>query len=369
MTGDVGFNTDAEEIFGSLDAKLLIATVLLVLFLLGAIYRSLLVALTPLVVVGLSYGVAQGLIYFYAKSGATVSTNSTDHPGRADVRRGHRLLPPARLALPGGAAALRGQARRDDARPVSHRPGDPGQRADGRALDAGAAARPRTADPVTRARRGDRCHLLVHRRPHAAAGTAHDRWPAGVLAPAQRGRMGPRACRSPEHRHLAPDRRPRAAAARACARGHSAALRHRRARPARLQGGLQHHRRSSRRRPRAWRASGCWSGCCPREPFRRSRSWSSARRPGAPGGRRAGAPPGRVATGRGVGDAAAEPFARRPHRALRRDHQRRPVQVRSARHRAQGSETVSTPWAREPGPLSAAAPRSSTTTTARRPAT
>ena len=77
LTGDVGFNTDAEEIFGSLDAKLLLATVLLVLVLLGAIYRSPAVALIPLVVVAFAYMVAQGLIYFYAKSGATVSTNST----------------------------------------------------------------------------------------------------------------------------------------------------------------------------------------------------------------------------------------------------------------------------------------------------
>ena len=77
MTGDVGFNTDAEEIFGSLDTKLLLATVLLVLILLGAIYRSIVIALIPLIVVGVAYGVAQGLIYFYAKSGATVSTNST----------------------------------------------------------------------------------------------------------------------------------------------------------------------------------------------------------------------------------------------------------------------------------------------------
>ena len=47
MTGDVGFNTDAEEIFGSLDTKLLLATVLLVLILLGAIYRSPSIALMP----------------------------------------------------------------------------------------------------------------------------------------------------------------------------------------------------------------------------------------------------------------------------------------------------------------------------------
>jgi len=77
VTGDVGFNTDAEEIFGSLDTKLLLATVLLVLILLGAIYRSPAIALMPILVVAFAYTVAQGLIYFYAKSGATVSDNST----------------------------------------------------------------------------------------------------------------------------------------------------------------------------------------------------------------------------------------------------------------------------------------------------
>ena len=50
---------------------------LLVLVLLGAIYRSVLVALTPLIVVFLAYTVANGFIYLLAKSGATVSSNST----------------------------------------------------------------------------------------------------------------------------------------------------------------------------------------------------------------------------------------------------------------------------------------------------
>ena len=77
MTGGVGFQTDAEEVFSSIDTRLLLATVLLVLILLGAIYRSPAIALTPLVVVGFAYAVAQGLIYFFAKSGATVSTNAT----------------------------------------------------------------------------------------------------------------------------------------------------------------------------------------------------------------------------------------------------------------------------------------------------
>ena len=59
LTGDLGFNTDAEEIFGSIDTKLLLATTLLVLLLLGAIYRSPLIAVVPLVVVGCSYALAQ----------------------------------------------------------------------------------------------------------------------------------------------------------------------------------------------------------------------------------------------------------------------------------------------------------------------
>jgi putative drug exporter of the RND superfamily len=77
LTGDLGFNTDAQEVFGSVDTKLLLATVLLVLVLLGAIYRSPIVALIPIVVVGVAYTVAQGLIYLYAETGATVSSNST----------------------------------------------------------------------------------------------------------------------------------------------------------------------------------------------------------------------------------------------------------------------------------------------------
>ena len=61
LTGDLGFNTDADEVFSDIDTKLLLATVLLVLVLLGAIYRSVLVALTPLIVVFFAYTIAQAL--------------------------------------------------------------------------------------------------------------------------------------------------------------------------------------------------------------------------------------------------------------------------------------------------------------------
>jgi len=77
VTGDLGFSADAEEVFGEIDTKLLTATVILVLILLGSIYRSVLVALTPLLVVFFAYSVATGFIYLLAKGGATVSSNST----------------------------------------------------------------------------------------------------------------------------------------------------------------------------------------------------------------------------------------------------------------------------------------------------
>jgi putative drug exporter of the RND superfamily len=77
LTGDLGFAVDSEEVFADLDTTLLLATVLLVLVLLGVIYRAVLVALTPLIVVFFAYAVATALVYAYAKSGATVSSNGT----------------------------------------------------------------------------------------------------------------------------------------------------------------------------------------------------------------------------------------------------------------------------------------------------
>jgi putative drug exporter of the RND superfamily len=77
VTGGVGFATDAQDVFENLDAKLLLATVALVLVLLGAIYRSVLIALTPLIVVFFAYTLAQAFVYLLAESGATVSSNAT----------------------------------------------------------------------------------------------------------------------------------------------------------------------------------------------------------------------------------------------------------------------------------------------------
>jgi RND superfamily putative drug exporter len=77
VTGSLGFSTDFSEVFGSLDTKLLLGTVILVLFLLGLIYRAPLIAITPLIVVFVAYSIAQGLIYLYAKAGNTVNQQST----------------------------------------------------------------------------------------------------------------------------------------------------------------------------------------------------------------------------------------------------------------------------------------------------
>ena len=54
VTGDLGLSADFEEVFGDIDTKVLFATVILVLVLLGAIYRSPLIAFIPIVVVGLA---------------------------------------------------------------------------------------------------------------------------------------------------------------------------------------------------------------------------------------------------------------------------------------------------------------------------
>ena len=147
LTGDLGFATDAEEVFGDLDAKLLAATVLLVLVLLGLIYRAVLVALTPLLVVFFSYTVATAFVYLYAKSGASVSSNGTTILVvlMFGVGTDYSLLLVSRY---------REELRRIEdkheamARAAPHRPDDPRQRAHRRAGDAGARSSPTPASPA-----------------------------------------------------------------------------------------------------------------------------------------------------------------------------------------------------------------------------
>ncbi|CAA9508702.1 MAG: transporter, MMPL family [uncultured Solirubrobacteraceae bacterium] len=77
VTGVLGLNADFEEVFADFDFKLLAATVILVLVLLLLIYRSLIIAVIPLVVVlGASF-VANALIYGYAKVAGDISSSGT----------------------------------------------------------------------------------------------------------------------------------------------------------------------------------------------------------------------------------------------------------------------------------------------------
>ena len=147
LTGDLGFSADAEEVFGELDTKLLLATVLLVLVLLGAIYRAVLVALIA---------ADRRLLRLHRRPGLHLPARQVGRdrllerdldPDRAHVRGGDRLLPAARLAIPRGAAPDRGQARGDGARGSPAGPGDPRQRADRRRWRCSSSRSPTRATP------------------------------------------------------------------------------------------------------------------------------------------------------------------------------------------------------------------------------
>ena len=78
VTGPAAVSVDAVEIFGSIDATLLLATTALILVLLLVIYRSPVVAVVPLVVVALAYASAAGLVYLLVSQGwLTVNGQTT----------------------------------------------------------------------------------------------------------------------------------------------------------------------------------------------------------------------------------------------------------------------------------------------------
>ena len=170
LTGDLGFNTDADEVFSDIDTKLLLATVLLVLVLLGAIYRSVLVALTPLIVVFFAYTIAQGFIYLLAKSGATVSSNSTSIliVLMFGVGTDYCLLLVSRLREELRRTEDKHDAMTARGHPVG--PRDPRQRAHRHPGDAGPAVRRLAQHVDPRSGRGDRGRQRDARRPHPAAG-------------------------------------------------------------------------------------------------------------------------------------------------------------------------------------------------------
>jgi RND superfamily putative drug exporter len=63
VTGPAGLTVDSVKVFGAIDGKLLVGTVVLVLVLLLLIYRSPIIAFVPLVSVALAYTAAAGLVY------------------------------------------------------------------------------------------------------------------------------------------------------------------------------------------------------------------------------------------------------------------------------------------------------------------
>src|SRR3954465_1032103 len=71
VTGAAALQSDLTTTLQSTDASLLIATALLVLILLIAIYRAPLMALLPLIVVGVSYTIAQGIVHIGANAADT----------------------------------------------------------------------------------------------------------------------------------------------------------------------------------------------------------------------------------------------------------------------------------------------------------
>ena len=68
VSGPAGITVDAVKVFGSIDGTLLIGTTLLILVLLLLIYRSPIVALVPLVVVGIAYAIAGGVVYLVVRA-------------------------------------------------------------------------------------------------------------------------------------------------------------------------------------------------------------------------------------------------------------------------------------------------------------
>ncbi|WP_284141642.1 MMPL family transporter [Virgibacillus sp. LDC-1] len=69
LTGPIGIQTDAVSLFSQADVTLLIATVLLVLVLLVVLYRSPILALVPLIAVGVAYGLISPLLGLLADKG------------------------------------------------------------------------------------------------------------------------------------------------------------------------------------------------------------------------------------------------------------------------------------------------------------
>ncbi len=138
VTGEAAFAADQSAALEGIDETLLLVTLALVIVILLLIYRSPIVALVPVFVVGVAYVVASAL-RLRGGAGRALSGHRTGDrdPDRPDVRRGHGLLPAAARPLPRGIRP----AGRDGDRAEAHRPGDRLGRRDRDRGDAGADRR------------------------------------------------------------------------------------------------------------------------------------------------------------------------------------------------------------------------------------
>ena len=151
------------------------------------------IAITPLIVVFFAYSIAQGLIYAYADSGATVSTNSTSIliVLMFGVGTDYCLLLVSRYR-----EELRRIEDKHDAMARAVRRAGPAILASGLTVTLAMlvlALADNRGTQLARAGRRDRGSLRVVRRPHPAARPADDVRSARFLAEAQHGRLRPRA--------------------------------------------------------------------------------------------------------------------------------------------------------------------------------
>ena len=111
VTGEAGFAADQAAALEGIDETLLAVTLVLVLVCCCVIYRSPMIALVPLLVVGDRLP-RRRRARLRGREGRRLPGDrpGDGDPDRADVRRGHRLLPAAARPLPRGA---RRHARRD----------------------------------------------------------------------------------------------------------------------------------------------------------------------------------------------------------------------------------------------------------------
>ena len=185
LAGYGGQAADSAEAFEGIDTNLIFATLGVVIVILLFTYRSPILWLLPILcaVVGQLHRHRPGLPPGEVRRphGQRAEPGDPEHPGD---RRRHRLRPAAGGPLPGGAASPRGPARGDGVRAAPRRPRDLRQRRDRRVgmLCLSFAELNSTAGlgPVARHRRR-RDHA---RDGHAAAGTAGDLRPLGLLAQA-----------------------------------------------------------------------------------------------------------------------------------------------------------------------------------------